>query len=184
MKGWENLRLNELGTVSRGKSRHRPRNAPHLYGGKYPFIQTADVKAANLYITDYDQTYSEAGLFQSKLWEVGTLCITIAANIADTSILKIPACFPDSVIGFIPYKDKSDVRYIKYYFDIFQKIFQQISQGSTQDNLSAEKLLSIKIPTPPLPTQKKIAGILSAYDDAIENNLRRIKLLEEMAQIT
>ncbi|HRB98399.1 MAG TPA: restriction endonuclease subunit S, partial [Nitrosomonas sp.] len=109
---------------------------------------------------------------------------TIAANIADTAILGIPACFPDSVIGFTPYEGKSDAHYIKYYFDIFQKTFQQISQGVTQDNLSAEKLLSMKIPVPPLPTQQKIAAILSAYDDLIENNLKRIKLLEEMAQIT
>lgn len=184
MKEWQYYKLDELGTVRRGRSRHRPRNAPHLYEGKYPFVQTADIKAANLYLTSYTQTYSEAGLAQSKLWEPGTLCITIAANIADTAILGIPACFPDSVIGFTPYEGKSDARYIKYYFDIFQKTFQQISQGATQDNLSAEKLLSMKIPAPPLPTQQKIAGILSAYDDLIENNLKRIKLLEEMAQIT
>ncbi|QOJ19911.1 MAG: restriction endonuclease subunit S [Gammaproteobacteria bacterium] len=184
MKEWQYYKLDELGTVRRGRSRHRPRNAPHLYGGKYPFVQTADIKAANLYLTSYTQTYSEAGLAQSKLWEPGTLCITIAANIADTAILGIPACFPDSVIGFTPYEGKSDARYIKYYFDIFQKTFQQISQGATQDNLSAEKLLSMKIPAPPLPTQQKIASILSAYDDLIENNLKRIKLLEEMTQIT
>ncbi|MDP3608655.1 MAG: restriction endonuclease subunit S [Nitrosomonas sp.] len=183
MKEWQYYKLDELGTVRRGRSRHRPRNAPHLYGGKYPFVQTADIKAANLYLTSYTQTYSEAGLAQSKLWEPGTLCITIAANIADTAILGIPACFPDSVIGFIPYEGKSDARYIKYCFNIFQKTFQQISQGATQDNLSAEKLLSMKIPVPPLPIQQKIAGILSAYDDLIENNLKRIKLLEEMAQI-
>ena len=107
---WPLYKLDELGSVNRGRSRHRPRNAPHLYGEQYPFIQTADVKAANLYISEYMQTYSEAGLAQSKLWQPGTLCITIAANIVETGILAIPACFPDSVIGFIPYAHKSDVR--------------------------------------------------------------------------
>ena len=61
-------RLDELGFVGRGKSRHRPRNDARLFGGPYPFIQTADIMAANPYITRYAQTYSEFGLNQSKLW--------------------------------------------------------------------------------------------------------------------
>lgn len=92
---WEYKTLDQLGEVSRGRSKHRPRNDPSLFGGKYPFIQTADVKAANFYITEYDTTYNEKGLAQSRLWNPGTLCITIAANIADTGILAMGACFPD-----------------------------------------------------------------------------------------
>lgn len=178
---WELKTFDEIGFIGRGKSRHRPRNAEHLYGGEYPFVQTGDIKAANFKITEYSQTYNEAGLAQSKLWKEGTLCITIAANIADTAILGIDACFPDSVIGFVPYEDKSDVRFVKYFFDIFQARMKSIAVGAAQDNLSLEKLLTFKIPTPPLPTQRKIASILSAYDDLIENNLKRIKLLEEKA---
>ncbi len=178
---WELKTFDEIGFIGRGKSRHRPRNAEHLYGGEYPFVQTGDIKAANFRINEYSQTYNEAGLAQSKLWKEGTLCITIAANIADTAILGIDACFPDSVIGFVPYEDKSDVRFVKYFFDIFQARMKSIAVGAAQDNLSLEKLLTFKIPTPPLPTQRKIASILSAYDDLIENNLKRIKLLEEKA---
>ncbi len=173
--------LDEIGFIGRGKSRHRPRNAEHLYGGIYPFIQTGDIKAASFRINEYSQTYNEAGLAQSKLWKEGTLCITIAANIADTAILGIDACFPDSIIGFVPYEDKSDVRFVKYFFDIFQARMKSIAVGAAQDNLSLEKLLTFKIPMPPLPTQQRIASILSAYDDLIENNLKRIKLLEEKA---
>lgn len=178
---WEQKCLDELGAISRGKSKHRPRNDPSLYNGKYPFIQTSDVKNANFYITEYSQTYNEKGLSQSKLWQKGTLCITIAANIADTGILGMDACFPDSIMGFIPYEDKSDVRYVKYCFDILQKQCQQISQGATQDNLSWKKLSTIKFPAPPLSVQKRIADILSAYDELIENNQKQIKLLEEAA---
>lgn len=181
---WELKSLDEIGFIGRGKSRHRPRNAEHLYGGEYPFVQTGDVKAANFKITEFSQTYNEAGLAQSKLWKEGTLCITIAANIADTAILGIDACFPDSVIGFVPYEDKSDVRFVKYFFDIFQARMKSIAVGAAQDNLSLEKLLTFKIPTPSLPTQRKIASILSAYDDLIENNLKRIKLLEEKAFVS
>ena len=181
---WELKSLDEIGFIGRGKSRHRPRNAEHLYGGEYPFVQTGDVKAANFKITEFSQTYNEAGLAQSKLWKEGTLCITIAANIADTAILGIDACFPDSIIGFVPYDEKSDVRFVKYFFDIFQAKMKSIAVGAAQDNLSLEKLLTFKIPTPSLPTQRKIASILSAYDNLIENNLKRIKLLEEKAFVS
>lgn len=179
---WKKVRLDEMGTISRGRSKHRPRNDPSLFDGKYPFIQTADVKNSNLYISEYSQTYNEKGLSQSKLWQPGTLCITIAANIADTGILSIPACFPDSVMGFIPFNEVSDVRFVKYCFDILQRECKAISVGAAQDNLSWDKLSRIKFPCPPLETQQKIAGILSAYDDLIENNRKQIKLLEEAAQ--
>ena len=135
--------LDSLGTVSRGRSRHRPRDAPFLYGGPYPFVQTGDVKKAGLYLREFGQTYSEAGLAQSKLWPVGTLCITIAANIADTAILDIEACFPDSVIGFVADQKKADPRFMKYLFDAVLKArFQSFTQGAAQDNLSQAKLLS------------------------------------------
>lgn len=176
------FRLDELGIVSRGRSKHRPRNDSSLYGGEYPFIQTADVKNAGLYITEWNQTYNEKGLAQSKLWKPGTLCITIAANIADTAILCMPACFPDSIIGFIPFEDKCDVKYMKYCFDILQMECQQIAEGTAQDNLSWEKLSTIRFPMPDIAIQNRIASILSAYDDLIENNRRQIKLLEEAAQ--
>lgn len=179
---WDFKTLDELGKVARGKSKHRPRNDKRLFGGIYPFIQTADVKKANFYIYEYSETYNEIGLAQSKLWDAGTLCITIAANIADTGILSMPACFPDSIMGFIPYNGISDVRFIKYCFDILQRKCKQISQGTAQDNLSWEKLSTIKFPAPPLKIQCRIAEVLSRYDSLIENYQKQIKLLEEAAQ--
>ena len=181
---WTPRTLDELGYVNRGRSRHRPRDAAHLYGGPYPFVQTGDVKHSVLYLTTYSQTYSDAGLAQSRLWNAGTLCITIAANIADTAILDIDACFPDSVIGFVPNDEKADVRFIKYLFDaMLQKRFKQFTQGAAQDNLSQAKLLSLKFPVPSIHEQQRIADILSAYDDLIENNRRRIELLEQSARL-
>lgn len=180
---WSAKRLDQLGTVSRGRSRHRPRDAAHLYGGPHPFIQTGDVKHAGLYINSFTQTYTEAGLAQSKLWPAGTLCITIAANIADTAILGIDACFPDSVIGFVADPKRADTRFVKYLFDATIKIrAQQFSQGATQDNLSQEKLLSLEFEIPEVEEQKRIADILSSYDDLIDNNRRRMALLEDSAR--
>ena len=180
---WIPRTLDELGYVSRGKSRHRPRDAAHLYVGPYPFVQTGDIKHSTLYLSTYKQTYSEAGLAQSRLWRAGTLCITIAANIADTAILGMDACFPDSVIGFVPYDRRADVRFIKYLFDAkLQNRFKQFTQGVAQDNLSQSKLLTLKFLVPDVREQRRIADILSAYDDLIENNRRRIALLEQAAR--
>ncbi len=183
MKDWKPYKLNELGKVGRGKSKHRPRNEPSLFGGKYPFIQTGDVKSAEFYISQYSQTYSEKGLAQSKLWKKGTLCITIAANIAETAILNIDACFPDSIIGFVADEKKSYVKFIKYHFDLLKLHLQSISQGTTQDNLSQEKLLKFDFTVPiDVKHQQRIASVLSAYDDLIEVNNQRIKLLEQTAR--
>lgn len=179
LQKWKKVRLNDLGSVERGRSRHRPRNDAALYGGEYPFIQTGDVKDANLYISSYSQTYNETGLAQSRLWEPNTLCITIAANIAESAILKIPACFPDSIVGFRSYEGKSDVRFVKYLLDVLKTNFQLISKGTTQDNLSLEKILSIAFQAPEFEQQKTIADFLSAYDYLIENNTRRIQILEQ-----
>ena len=180
--GWSNLSLDALGTIERGRSRHRPRNAEHLYGGQYPFIQTGDVKAAGLRVTASRQTYSDAGLAQSRLWPVGTLCITIAANICETTILGIKACFPDSIVGFTADPKKCDTAFVKYALDQQRARFSAISKGTTQENLSVEKLLTQRFPVPPLPEQRRIASILSAYDDLIEVNRRRVAILEEMAR--
>lgn len=182
---WSEKSLDELGFLSRGRSRHRPRDAAHLYGGQYPFVQTGDVKHAGLYLTEYSQTYSEEGLAQSKLWPAGTLCITIAANIADTSILAIDACFPDSVIGFIPDPEKADARFVKYLFDAVLKLrYRQFTQGAAQDNLSQAKLLALKFLVPDDVTEQiRIADFIATYDGLIENNRRRIKLLEESARL-
>src|SRR5262245_27122252 len=183
MSAWKPWRLDELGFVGRGKSRHRPRNEARLYGGSYPFIQTADIMAADPYITSYSQTYSEFGLQQSKMWPPDTLCMTIAgANTAKTAILKIEACFPDSVVGFIPDKSKADLYFVKYSLDLMRDRFLSVSRGATQDNLSLDKLLSFPIPAPDVHAQQRIGAILSAYDDLIENCSRRIRILEAMAR--
>jgi len=179
---WTLKTLDQLGHVSRGRSRHRPRDAQHLYGGPHPFVQTGDIKAAQLYLNNYSQTYSEAGLSQSKKWPAGTLCITIAANIAETAILGIDSCFPDSVIGFVADEKESDVRFVKYKLDVVKQVFQRVSQGAAQDNLSQEKLLSIPLSVPSVAEQRRIADRLSIYDDLIENNRRRMELLEASAR--
>jgi type I restriction enzyme S subunit len=86
------------------------------------------------------------------------------------------------VVGFVANPAKADVRFVKYYLEILKLRMQSISHGATQDNLSLDKLLSFDFLVPPLPIQRRIAGILSAYDELIENSQRRIKILESMAR--
>src|SRR5690606_7600551 len=95
-------KLGDVAELDRGRSRHRPRDAAFLYGGPYPFVQTGDITNSNGFARTFSQTYSDEGLAQSKLWPSGTLCITIAANIAKTAVLTFDACFPDSIVGLIP----------------------------------------------------------------------------------
>ncbi|MFJ2988189.1 restriction endonuclease subunit S [Collimonas sp. NPDC087041] len=169
---WQLKKLSSLGSFERGKSKCRPRHAPHLYGGPYPFIQTGDITNADGRITSYRQTYSEAGLSQSKLWPAGTLCITIAANIAETALLTFPACFPDSVVGFIPDSDKADVIFIEYLFRMMRENVKSKAYGTAQENINLEVLRDLAFPVPNLANQRAIASTLSVFDD-------RISLLRE-----
>lgn len=139
--------------------------------------------AAAPYITTYSQTYSEMGFRQSKIWPRDTLCMTIAGvNTAKVAILKIEACFPDSVVGFIPDKSKADLHFVLYSLALMKDQFLAVSQGATQDNLGLGKLLSFPLLVPRVRHQRRIAAVLSAYDGLIENNKRRIALLERLAE--
>lgn len=182
MSEWKTYKLGELGTLARGKSKHRPRDASFLYSGKYPFIQTGDIKAANHKISKHTQTYSEDGLKQSKLWDKGTICITIAANIADTAILNYPACFPDSVIGFIPNKEICNVDFMEYMLQYSKRSLQSHSIGSVQDNINLGTFQNFTVEVPDLLAQCQIASILTSLDDKIELNLQMNQTLETMAQ--
>lgn len=179
---WRLVGLNDLGEVARGRSRHRPRYAEHLYGGQYPFIQTGDIKASGGLITSHLQTYSEEGLAQSRLWPSGTLCITIAANIAETGILTYPACFPDSVIGFIADPAKCDVRFIEYSFRLLKEKLQKEAIGSVQDNINLATFERLRFAIPDIAEQRRIAQILGSLDDKIELNRQMNTTLEAMAQ--
>jgi type I restriction enzyme S subunit len=160
---WGSDEFGALGTLDRGRSRHRPRNAPHLYGGKYPFIQTGDVASSGGYIRTHTQTYSEAGLQQSKLWPAKTLCITIAANIGATGILTYPACFPDSVVGFTPGADVT-VEYIQYWLRFMQRFLERTAPEVAQKNINLEILRELRCPVPPLDLQERFSLLVERHE--------------------
>ena len=150
----------------RGKSKHRPRNDEKLYGGDIPFIQTGDIRSASHIITQYSQTYSKLGLKQSKLWPKRTLCITIAANIAETSILGFDACFPDSVIGFVADPNKTSSGYVEYLLQSNKTKLEEKGKekSSAQSNINLGTFEQLKLPFPPLAEQARIVAILDKFD--------------------
>lgn len=160
-KGWALLPFSTVGTLDRGKSRHRPRNDPALLGGAHPLIQTGEVANSRGYIKEYSATYSDLGLAQSKKWDAGTLCITIAANIAKTGILTFPACFPDSVVGFIPNKNVT-VEFVQHWLGFLQKNLEENAPQAAQKNINLEILRELLIPVPPRQEQEKFSSIVAS----------------------
>ena len=161
--GWQRKKFSQIGSLDRGVSKHRPRNAPELLGGTYPLVQTGEVANCDTFIRDYKNTYSEVGLKQSKLWPAGTLCITIAANIAKTGILAFEACFPDSVVGFRAV-DPATVYFAKTWLSFLQKMLEETAPESAQKNINVEILRNLEVPLPPLPLQQKFAAIVESIE--------------------
>lgn len=173
--GWAWARFPELGIFERGKSKHRPRNDPKLFRpGIYPLVQTGEVARSDGVIQEFHSEYSEMGLAQSKLWPAGTLCITIAANIADVATLGFDACFPDSVVGFIPSKPIPNPQYFLYFMKTAKADLLKFAPSTAQKNINLGILETVLIPIPPLAEQQRIVAkveALMALCDALKARL-------------
>jgi type I restriction enzyme S subunit len=156
-QGYEWARFPELGEFGRGKSKHRPRNDPALFNPPiYPVVQTGEVARANGVIQAYHSKYSEIGLAQSRLWPEGTLCITIAANIADAALLGFDACFPDSVVGFVPAQTLGNAKYFLAFMETARNDLIKFAPATAQKNINLEILGALLIPLPPLAEMSRI----------------------------
>ena len=179
---WEVRRVKQVSRILRGKFTHRPRNDPSLYNGPYPFIQTGDVARAKKTITEYSQTLNKQGLAVSLMFPTGTLVMTIAANIGDVAILDFEACFPDSVVGFVPHQNV-DRDYLYYLFRAMKAEFLRETPVNTQGNLNVERIGSRHIALPPISEQISIVAYLDKaaadIDVAIDRARREIGLLGE-----
>lgn len=183
--GWCWTHLHEIGELARGKSKYRPRNASFLYGGPYPFIQTGDIRQSQGTITTYSQTYSEAGLKQSRLWKKGTLCITIAANIAETGILQFDACFPDSVVGFVA-SEGIETRFVQYFINTAKGNLERFAPATAQKNINLNILQKLVVPLPPTKEQQRIVAeveqrlsVAAEVEKAVEAALARAARLRQ-----
>ena len=184
-KDWEQRTLEEVSSdFGRGKSKHRPRNDKRLYGGIYPFIQTGDIRNSSHFITEYTQTYNEIGLAQSKLWPKGTICITIAANIAETGILTFDACFPDSVIGIVVDPNKAESGFVEYLLQFFKTLIQSKGKGSAQANINMGTFENQKFPFPSVLEQRKLIQKLDQLSEQTKKletlYKRKLECIEEL----
>jgi type I restriction enzyme S subunit len=181
---WNTLSLDDLGTFKRGKSKQSPRNDRKLFeNGSFPLVQTGEIKEANLYLNKHTIVYNEFGLNQSKLWPENTLCIAIAAHIAETAILKYPMCFPYSIVGFNSFENKSDVCFVNYIFEYVKRSIQNAASGSIQDNINIDFLTKLIFKIPDFRTQSQITKVLSDLDAKIELNNKINAELEAMAKL-
>ena len=178
-KHWPTDALTALGQLDRGVSKHRPRNDPLLLGGAWPLIQTGDIANSDGYITSHTSTYSDVGLAQSKIWPAGTLCITIAANIAKTGILTFDACFPDSVVGFTETVEGAG-EYVRILLNFLQPILERQAPESAQKNINLKTLRGLRVPAPPAELLARFAEYVAEVNVFVRCGLQQQTALDTL----
>ncbi len=164
--GWESRMLQELASVERGKFTARPRNDPKYFGGSVPFVQTGDVANSGGYLRNYTQTLNAQGLAVSRLFKRGTILVTIAANIGEVAVLEIDAACPDSVVAVQPFSTVDRI-WLAFALQFKKEELDWCSNQNAQKTINLEDLRPLRIKTPPLPEQRAIAAVLSAWDRGI-----------------
>lgn len=192
MSQWNKVKLKEITEViTKGTT-------PSTYG--YNFEETGEVNFIRAEGISKDGFVDESTflkinfecdskLKRSRLKEDDILFSIAGMALGKTGIVKqkyLPANTNQAVAIIRPKQEDIIPKYLHYQFinPQFYKKVNSISGQAAQPNINLEQVGSLEILLPPLPTQRRIASILSAYDDLIENNLKRIKLLEELAQRT
>ncbi|MFO3020308.1 restriction endonuclease subunit S [Legionella pneumophila serogroup 1] len=165
-EGVQIWKLSHICRVQRGKFTHRPRNAPELYDGEVPFIQTGDVARADKFITQHKQTLSELGMSVSAKFPSNTLLMAIAANVGNLAITTYEVYCPDSVVGFIP-TEKVDSEYLYYVLRAISDDISSISTSNAQDNTNVARLGSLKIPLPSIQKQKILIDRFKIEEDLL-----------------
>lgn len=165
--GWKQMRLDSLASVERGKFSARPRNDPKYFGGDIPFVQTGDVANSQFYLENHSQTLNSLGVNVSKVFDEGTILLTIAANIGATAITRAPTACPDSLVGIRPLPEVADLLWLKYALANRQKDLDIQAGQNAQKNINLEVLKPLRIATPPLAEQRRIGEMLFTWDQAI-----------------
>ncbi len=176
---WRAVKVKRHAEILRGQFMHRPRSDPAFYGGPYPFIQTGSISAADKYVTEFTQTLNEEGLRISRMFPKGTVVMSITgAKIAEVAVTTFDACFPDSIVGFIP--DRHLYRDFLYYLLVAMKpALLRATVVTTQPNINYVQISGNYIPLPPVKEQAVIV-------EHIESKMQSIRGLRKSleAQIT
>jgi len=155
----------------------------------YPSIRTPNIGRGRLILDNVNRVSEET----YKAWtrrevpRTGDLILAREAPIGNVAIIpeNLKVCLGQRTVLVRANKEMVDLNYLLYLLlgDEIQGKILSHANGATVHHLNMSDIRNLDLPElPPLPIQRKISSILSAYDDLIENNTRRIKILEEMAQ--
>lgn len=178
---WGKIEIGEICDVGRGSSPRPIDNSAYFIGGTIPWIKIADATASGKYIYQTKEVVNDFGASFSRRLQAGDLIIaTSGVSLGQIKLLGVEGCIHDGWLYVNNFRG-IDKEFLYYHLLTMQEEFLGRAYGAAIQNINTTILRESKINFPPLPTQRKIASILSAYDDLIENNFKRIKLLEEKA---
>lgn len=175
-------KLSHVCLLKRGRFNHRPRNAPELYDGDHPFLQTGDVAQAKKFIREYKQSLSDIGASVSTRFPRGSILMAIAANVGDVAISEFDAYCPDSVVGFVP-SARVDAEFLYYALRALRPSIATSSTSNAQDNTNIARLGALGIPVPEIDDQRKVVIDLHQAEQRIhaliDDTTKTINLLRE-----
>ena len=182
MKAWNTVRIDQLGRVVTGKTPSSER--PEEFGDAYPFITPSDIPATRKYV-EVERHLSERGMESHRRIQLPkkSVCVVcIGATIGKVCMVERLSISNQQINSIIPTKDKSDADFVYYLSTTLRDSLVAFAGGSATPIINKSAFSSIKLLVPEYAEQRKIAAILSAYDEQIENNQRRIALPEKMAE--
>ncbi|SOD15950.1 type I restriction enzyme, S subunit [Fibrobacter sp. UWB16] len=159
------------------------------YKTSHPYIRARDIKNGNINTEDLiyleENTYNK---IKKYIINENDIAITIVgASIGDIGFAQKDVDgfnLTENAVRLTRFNGKANSKYIYYLLNQkqYKELMQTIAGGAAQPKLGIYKIQKIKVCLPPLHNQEKIASVLSAYDNLIENNIKRIKILEQMAE--
>ncbi|MBL7064672.1 MAG: restriction endonuclease subunit S [Anaerolineae bacterium] len=180
---WYRVEIGQLGKVVTGNTPSTKR--PEFYGDQYPFITPSDLDFGSRTVQT-ERFLSERGKekLSSRLLPADAVCFTsIGATIGKMCMTTRQSFTNQQINSVIVDKPQHDPRFVYYLLRHNTEQIKMLAGGAATPIVSKSKFAQAEVVVPHLPTQRKIAAILSAYDDLIENNTRRVAALEEMARL-
>ena len=186
MNEWLSIKIKELGRVVTGNTPSRAK--PEYYGSHTLFVKPTDIEIDKKYTFITEEDYSKLGYekYKNSLIPEGSTCVVTIGSIGKKIIKSHCNLFINQAMNAVIPNAKYDNDFVYYLLKFNLPILKTLDSGtaSGRENVSKSSFSNIRVNVPILPTQQKIAKILSNYDELIENNLKRIKLLEESAKLT
>lgn len=185
MKDWIEISIGDLGEVITGNT--PPTTNRAFYGGPYPFIKPTDMEKDSRYVRDWEETYSELAFkrYESAYIPKGAVGVVTIGTIGEKLFQADRPCFTNQSVNVVIPNKNFDDNFVYYLlkYNLFKVRNANPGTASGRDHVSKSNFCSIKITVPKDKAIQKIIGeILSAYDDLIENNNKRITILEQMAE--